>query len=798
MGKYCIYELITDEVSRMDEPKTYQHINTPPQQRPILKEALRHIDWFECCEYAVSLLLCKTSLLGAMSPFGIAFFGATLLRQRWPLGILFSILGTLLAGQGVISFKYVGGIIVFAIFSLILKKELCDKKYLLAGIAAFAMLANGLMFLMFKGFLLYDFLQLLAECTLTFVSFLAFDKAILLLRNLRGRTVFEPDETLSLVILAGCVILSIATIPYLRSVSHVLSIYIILVLSLCSGFGVSASAGVLLGLINSMGAVMSSGVIGVYAFCGLFSGLCRRLGKWGVTCAFLLANAAIMLYLNNSTDQIITIYYVAVAGTLLFATPQKYLAQFGKVMHIAQDAPTQADRTKQHLSAKLTEASQAFYGLSDIFASLVAYRVNTDIKDVTVLFDRVAQDVCASCSMNTHCWQQGFNNTYNLLMQSFEEIERKGFVAENCMPKRFLDQCIRAESFVDAYAHHYALYKSDVMWAGKVLESRELVADQFKNVSHILGTLRDELACDITYDEQLAQKLHAGLDQHGIRATDLTVSNGDGYEVQFTMKACGGSRRCATATSILSELLEVPMRQIHLSCGEKQCRITFREQAKYRMDVGMASTCEDGQKQSGDNYTFLPIDDNKYLLALSDGMGSGKSAKAQSEITIDLLKRLLEAGFDRDTAIRLINSVLLLRTDKESFATIDMCLANLYTGQLEFVKIGAAASYIKREGGTEQIDSTSLPAGIVRSMEPEHDFRTVRAGETIVMVTDGVTDCEQRHIKNADAIRKLIDGYQGLSSQELADLILQTALSLSGGVAEDDMTVLVATVRESA
>lgn len=781
----------------MAEIKAYERINDPGTGRRQWPEFLKHIDLHECGEYLITLLLCKTSLLGAMSPFGIAFFGASLLRQRSPLGILFAILGTLLGGMGIVSFKYVGAVVVFATFTLILKKELTDKKYLLAVLAALSVFANGLMYLMFKGFLLYDFFQLTAECVLVFAAFVAFDKAIGLVRNIRSRTVFENDELLSLVILAGSVILSIATIPYLRSVAHVASVYIILVLSLYGGFGTAAAAGVALGLINSMGDVMSSSVIGVYAFCGLMAGLCKRGGKWGVSLAFLVSNAAIMFYLNNSTDRIITIYYVTAAAALLFATPGKLLARFGLLAGTARATQQTAGAVRDYVADRLQSVSHSFLGLADVFTSLAEYRVNTDVRDVTVLFDRVAQDVCASCSMNRHCWQQEFNDTYSLLMTSFEEIERKGFVSKNCLPMRFIDKCIRVDDFITSYKRYYELYQSDVMWAGKVLESRTLVADQFRSVSHILDTLQEDVSRDVAYDEQLAQKLHAGLDQHGIRADNLSVVCGDGYEVSFDMKSCGGNLKCAgTAGPVLSELLEVPMLRTGTECGDKVCRVTFREQVRYRMEIGLSRTKQDGQKQSGDNYTFMAVDDSKYLLALSDGMGSGKSAKVQSSITIDLVEKLLEAGFDRDTAVRLINSVLLLRSDKESFATLDMCIANLYTGQLEFIKIGAATTFIKRESGVERIESTSLPVGIVSSVDPEHTVRYVRGGDFIVMVTDGVTDCEQSVIRNMDAIRDVIAGYNGISPQELADAVLKSALSLSGGVAEDDMTVLAANVRE--
>ena len=46
----------------------------------------------------------------------------------------------------------------------------------------------------------------------------------------------------------------------------------------------------------------------------------------------------------------------------------------------------------------------------------------------------------------------------------------------------------------------------------------------------------------------------------------------------------------------------------------------------------------------------------KYLLAISDGMGSGPEARKSSQIAIKMLERLLTSGFNKETSIELINN----------------------------------------------------------------------------------------------------------------------------------------------
>ena len=208
------------------------------------------------------------------------------------------------------------------------------------------------------------------------------------------------------------------------------------------------------------------------------------------------------------------------------------------------------------------------------------------------------------------------------------------------------------------------------------------------------------------------------------------------------------------------------------------------------MESGFARVAGGNSLQSGDYHMMTVSADGRYILALSDGMGHGGRAEAQSSLTIHLIRRLLSAGFDKETALRLINSMLLVTSEQESFATADLCLVNLYSGAFEFIKIGAASSYVKRQDAVEKIGCTSLPAGILCNIEADCDLKFAREGDYVVMVTDGVTDALDQG--DSDRLLRLVEDFSGDSAQRLADEILQAAITASGGVPKDDMTVLAA------
>ena len=107
---------------------------------------------------------------------------------------------------------------------------------------------------------------------------------------------------------------------------------------------------------------------------------------------------------------------------------------------------------------------------------------------------------------------------------------------------------------------------------------------------------------------------------------------------------------------------------------------------------------------------------------------------------IDLREQFLEAGFSKETAVRMINSALILRSDAQVFSTIDIASLDLYTGVCDFLKVGASTTFIRRENWVETISSTSLPAGVFHNMEPDCTGKKLYDGDMVIMVTDGVMD----------------------------------------------------------
>jgi stage II sporulation protein E len=162
-----------------------------------------------------------------------------------------------------------------------------------------------------------------------------------------------------------------------------------------------------------------------------------------------------------------------------------------------------------------------------------------------------------------------------------------------------------------------------------------------------------------------------------------------------------------------------------------------------------------------------------------------------------MLDRLLTSGFDKDVSIGLINSAVNLNSNKEeTYATIDMSIIDLATGNIEFVKNGACPTFIKNKNKVEVIKSISLPTGILDNIDLVVYDKDLHDGEIVVMCSDGILESQTEYTNKELWVKDLLEGIETEDVQKIADLLVNESIDNGLGIAKDDMTVLVAKVEK--
>lgn len=753
-----------------------------------------------------AFLLGRSDIAGGLMPFGFAFFAASASLTVNRLLIAVSIiLGMLTHASLDRIYVTAASMLLFNVFCLPFRNSKSRMTFKYACLAFLSILIPQTILVSLQGFLLYDLLRALFCSFIVFVLYFVYKNSVSLLAGTGKKSVFTSEEIISIAITAAFVLSGFGEMQLLGfSLRNVLCIIMILMFSNKCGAGVGAAAGVAIGLIVGMSTKMTPVSIGTYAFCGLLSGIFSGLGKVGSGLGFVMGNAILTIYLNGSAETLVYLKEIILAVGVFFIIPQKLIDSaaypFNRDFSSNEGKRGYSRRIKDITVEKLIKFSKAFSELAKTFNEVSQTKVVTDKQDISVLFDRVADRICRDCSLCLHCWDRNFYNTYQVMFKIVEDLEVKGRIDENDIPAYFLDRCERINDFIGAVNNMYELFKVDMVWKSRMGESRGLISQQFDGLSNIISGLADDINTEVDFINILEDDIFNELKNSGINVKEVAAykNRWGKYEAIILHGGCGGARTCISRIEkIVTQSVGRRMTRENEECCKARdgsCTLKLVEEEDYKITNSVAKLPKHDSSVSGDSFTFLNNGKGEFVLALSDGMGSGYKAAVQSKAAVTLLESFLESGFDKDTAVRLINSVLFLESNDESFSTIDISVINLFNGEVEFVKIGAAPTYIKKAERVEIVKSASLPAGILDSINVELAHKSVESGDMIIMVTDGIVDGFANEEPGDRVLLKFIQEVKSINPQHVADSILEKACTNSGGEPNDDMTVLVAKI----
>lgn len=724
-----------------------------------------------------------------ISPFGCALFAALFMRKKRISYVIFSLLGAASTGLPLFFFKYAGAALVICTIQLIFKKELEHKKRLTALLSASSLFVNGGIYVLFEGLFSFDALLLILECAITTGAFFVFDKGIVLTRRKSGKLSLDLHELMCVAFLLGTAILSLALTENFEPIAHVASIFIILFAALTYGAVPCAPIGAVFGLALGAATTFPTQLICIYTLSSLSCGLVHRYGRMAVSGAFASCALLSTLILCPEANGILTVSYVAAACLLLFFVPDKALTRLASYARQPRKDASFSAKVKDAVSEKFTEIIDSTQSVSTIFYEVIDSLRDPFYETTTAVFEATADTVCSDCSLCRYCWHKDREKTKDTVERMCTAMESKNVFSNKDIPKEFADICIRSEAFVSELAKNLESFKVAKMWSGKLLESKRLVAEQFRNISMILSDTQKSISQKITFLPDAERHIASEFEKLGISADKISVYANDGYYVEIQKPSCDNKTECdLLIPSVLSDILEVPMVRMPVECTNSGCTVSFCEKPALTTDIATSSATKKNSTGSGDSLCCFSPEAGKVAIVLCDGMGSGEHANYQSNIATELCKKLLTAGFQKETCVRLINDILLTGADRDSFSTMDICVINLYNARAEFTKAGAPDSYIIHSNSSSVVEGASLPAGMLSEIEPDIHEKTICAGDYIIMATDGITDAFDA--SDADGIYKLCENFEG-TAKELSDKILNRALTLSQNCPTDDMTVTV-------
>ena len=435
--------------------------------------------------------------------------------------------------------------------------------------------------------------------------------------------------------------------------------------------------------------------------------------------------------------------------------------------------------------------------LSRTFLKLEGYKGTFTRDELEEMFEKVTDKVCANCEKREECLGERRVYTYQAMNEILCTAMEYGAELNMELKRKLQKQCIMAPRFLRETLEIFENAKEILMWSNRMVQNREGYAGQLTSFAKMIQYTTRELDAGIFEDEHLEKRLKTRLKKAGIRMLSAVfyMTPKGKYEIHLTVKALKGQ---TVSTRELVHLVSgcvgremTPGRGERPVIGEEYCTVACIEGAVYHTLQGVARIGKGCEKISGDTFLMTELPGGKQGIALSDGMGSGEDAFRESSMVVEMLEELLGAGFPVKTAVQMMNTALVIGREEVRFCTVDVSLFDLYEGSCEFVKAGAAATFLKRKDEVEIIRSATLPIGVLQDIEIDSQTRKLQSGDYVIMVTDGVMDALPAG--EQDVLLRTCRQDTGIvNPKELAHHILGRVLEWSGEVPLDDMTVLAA------
>lgn len=771
---------------------------------------------------AIYLITFLISMVGLgednlIAPFGIAFTAACI-SNGMPLAIVFisSIIGTTMKFGFNGLLMYVVAALIVLLFSVIAKpKRIYDdanEKIRLGARLTISVFLVQFIYILFTGFYMYDFLTAIMVAITSYIFYKIFVNSISVVKEYGIKKAFTVEEVIGASLLLSIALSAVGNYNIWGfGIRNIFCIFMVLYLGYRNGMLVGATAGITIGVVISILGGEEQILIAAYAISGLIAGLLNKFGKIGVIIGFIIGNIAVAYAANGGVHNIIMFQEILIAAVGLLFVPKATKINIEDVIPNTKLLP-EAGGSLEESSVTLDKLNSISKTISDMASNYE----DSDIYDrnLEMFEDELLNNLDGLEGNNLY--DDIYNNEDNIVEDIFEFLQENGVMTDNGFISIFAkhniylvnseNDYIKAEELdemreiIKAINTAYRISKNNFIWQKKLDDNNKNLSNQLKNVSKAINNIAigikensDEYESEKKEVEDLLKEKSINVKEISIKKENTGKTIINAY-TNICDDAEGKNCPIKPIEKVLNKVFDEKFVLQEQKCGirlnKNICSYTFTSEDKFIIQTGIAKSKKHDSIVSGDNISQIRLGDGKYMLAISDGMGSGAEARRNSKIAISMLERLFSTGFDKETSINLINSAIMNANKEDMYATLDIEILDLYAGKLEILKNGACPTYIKKNRSVNIIKSTSLPAGIVNDISVDTYDTDLNDGDIVVICSDGIIESNNEYANKELWIKYLLEEIQTDSPERIADIILHEAIDNNFGKAKDDMTVI--------
>lgn len=464
----------------------------------------------------------------------------------------------------------------------------------------------------------------------------------------------------------------------------------------------------------------------------------KPFNKYVYSIAAAVILGLFMIIFNiSSIFEIISIYF---AVLIYICLPSKLLSKFSDMFEAgANNLIYKYVQEHRVLSVKnrLQLMSNTLTDMQKEFKFLMVGKINRDQASIELSQD-IINRCCYNCENFNTCLLGNINKR-----QQFEDMIRFAInnrqIEKNDLTNGLDAYCSKSGivvSEINQIAKQFLAYESTMKNEDT---SKLIISNEFGNFSDIFANFAKIMNKSLKINEKLSNLLKERCLNSMLDVKEILITENEAGIETINVIA---SNEHILKRELAEQIIKVTKNNIeiksikHLEYSGLSLA-TFIPSSKLKINFAISTKAK--ENKNGDNTIISKVGDNKFFIAIADGMGHGESANRISSMVLSLIRSLFEVGLDDELILQSVNK-LLIPAGLDNFTTLDACVIDLEKNICNFIKLGSSVSVIKHSNTSEIVSCESLPIGIVQNIKPTIIKKQVTAGDTIFLASDGIVD----------------------------------------------------------
>lgn len=603
--------------------------------------------------YIITFMVSCVSMNYDISPFSLSIVTAAISNEIPVVAILVLALVGNIVGIGVTSvLNYVVTLLMFLASFLIYRPKYNDlgrnEKIKLAKRIFISSLIVNVIKMCVNEFLLYDLLISIAMSIVTVIFYKIFTNALSLIINYDKKMAFSIEEVLGTSLLLTIALCSLGDFCILGfSVRNILSIFIVLVLGWKNGILVGTTAGATVGVTLGIIANNEPSVVAAYTLSGMIAGILNKFGRIGVVCGFVLGNIILTYVANGLVHNLIIFKEILIAGIGLLVIPKNITFDINNIFKENKFLPVGngkgLNKSKETIN-KLNNVSKAVKDMADTLKNVASTVVDekdikeknkqTFISELLNNLDNIKENILYDCISNVD--GKIVNDIFEKLIEN-QYIKDKDLIKilaqNNNYVIGFDEEELRInrdiEKMTNIINSAYRISKMNFIWSIRLKEEKQNFENQLNGVSEAISNIAEEMNIELNEEDLYngqKEQIVLLLKQKDIIIHDISINKkeNDRFKIDLYIEKNEKEDFENIVLNIVCKILNEKLIILEENDLKKQNIIQLKiiSDDKYIIDIGHSIALKDGMPVSGDSIVQTKLKDGKYLIAISDGMGS--------------------------------------------------------------------------------------------------------------------------------------------------------------------------------